>query len=257
MGLGAFQRPGVLVPQESRQPLYFTSVRWKDSRLELWERHLHRLEKSFLELGVSVRETQNALESLQQWAESFTHEKELALRIECDLKQDTKADFRVHKRDLNLKALPNKVKLLFLPVKTAQYPGGELKVWDYESIFQDLEAAQNQGFHDLVYVQQDGRLLDASTSNICLVKNSVFYADLPGPGILRGLYLEKFLEVAQCLGHKVKREHLYQSDLKGADALFLTNCLKGVRLAEGMEKSYDDSLLWKGRLDQIERLMHE
>jgi branched-subunit amino acid aminotransferase/4-amino-4-deoxychorismate lyase len=109
----------------------------------------------------------------------------------------------------------------------------------------------------VVYLKKNGELLDASTSNICLIQDSVLYASVPGPGVLKGLYLERFLQVAQDLGYTVERRNLYQADVESADSLLLTNCLKGVRLAEGIEKSYDDSLLWKARIDEIERLMHE
>lgn len=257
MGLSAFQRLGAQVPQESRQPFYFTSVRWKNSHFELWERHLKRLEKSFLSLGPSPKEVQSVLERLNDWKASFSHPEDLGVRIECVVGEDLSADFRPQTRDLNFKAWPNRVKLSFLPVERPLYPGGELKVWAYDKIFQDLEKVQAQGFHDVVYVKKDGQLLDASTSNICLIRDGVLYAARPGPGILHGLYLERFLEVARDLGYTVKRQDLYSSDVESADALMLTNCLKGVRLAEGIEKSYDDSLVWKERIEEIERLMHE
>lgn len=243
--------------KESGQALYFTSLRWRNSRFELWERHLERLEKSFVELGVDRVELQEILERLETWKHGFSHEKDVAVRLECILNHDASADFSVYTRELKLKSLPERVKLSFLRVEDPPYPGGELKIWAYDKIFEDLEKVQVQGFHDIVYLKKNGQLLDASTSNICLIQDGVLYAGLPGPGVLKGLYLERFLEIAQNLGYTVKRQNLYAPDVESADGLLLTNCLKGVRLAEGIEKSYDDSLVWKARIDEIERLMHE
>lgn len=245
------------MPREIRQPLYFTSVRWRNSRFELWDSHLERLKKSFLKLGLTSAKLKEVVERINIWKSSFWHQTDLAVRIECILTKNLDGDFRVHTRALNLKSLPERVKLSFRRVDEALYPGGELKIWAYDKIFEDLENAQAQGFHDVVYLKKSGELLDASTSNICIIQDSVLYVAEPGPGILKGLYLERFLQVAHDLGYKVRRQSLYQADVEDADNLLLTNCLKGVRLAEGIEKSYNDTLLWKGRINEIERLMHE
>lgn len=100
-----------------------------------------------------------------------------------------------------------------------------LNYWSRRCMFERAVAA---GADECVVQSLDGRVLEASRSNLFVVRGGVVLtpslSDPILPGILRGVVLER----AACSGVVARVEDLGPPDLQNADEIFLTNAVRGI-----------------------------
>lgn len=223
--------------------LDFTSMRVTDGQPEFWEDHCERLAGSIKLSEVWKKKILELCTSLERSA--------LRLTIQPD------QTIEILKRDLKNKYFSEELKLKVLTVDRPRLIGGKVKRSSYAEVLQDLHKAHEEGFDDLIYVQEQW-VLESSFSNLFMVTaEREIWAPRPRPGILEGIYLKNFLLTAQELGYSVKQAHLTLDQLLQARVLGLSNCLRGLRLATVREKSYDDEEFFSQLTQPIVERMHE
>lgn len=82
---------------------------------------------------------------------------------------------------------------------------------------------------DCILVNDKGCITEAISSNIFAVKNGVLYTSPVADGCVDGVMRKKIIEIAEASRIAVYELSIMQSVLLGADELFLTNAINGIR----------------------------
>lgn len=114
-------------------------------------------------------------------------------------------------------------------VRNERSPLAGIKVLCYSENILALDWARANDFDELVWLDSQGRISEATTANVFLVHNGV--VSTPGiaagclPGVTRGVLLER----AQEKGIEVREAELYAGVMEDHDEMFLTSAVFGVR----------------------------
>src|SRR5690606_10046155 len=82
---------------------------------------------------------------------------------------------------------------------------------------------------ECILTNDKSNITEAISSNIFAVKNGVLYTSPITDGCVDGVMRKKIIEIAQANRIAVYEMSLTQSVLLGADELFLTNAINGIR----------------------------
>ena len=82
---------------------------------------------------------------------------------------------------------------------------------------------------ECILMNDKGSITEAIGSNIFAVKNGVLYTSPIADGCVNGVMRKKIIEIAQANRIAVYELSIMQSVLLGADELFLTNAINGIR----------------------------
>jgi len=92
----------------------------------------------------------------------------------------------------------------------------------YESQFKDASA---RGLYDVLFLNEEGELTEASRHNLFLVKDGIWYTPPTSCGLLNGIKRRTILESSHI---KTIEKKLYLQDLLDADRIVLTNSVRGI-----------------------------
>jgi para-aminobenzoate synthetase/4-amino-4-deoxychorismate lyase len=87
------------------------------------------------------------------------------------------------------------------------------------------KAATQAGFDDLLFLNQRGEVTEGAISNVFIEKNGRWFTPPVECGLLAGVYRRHLLETRPEIEERV----LYPDDLRQADAVYLTNAVRGLR----------------------------
>jgi branched-chain amino acid aminotransferase len=85
------------------------------------------------------------------------------------------------------------------------------------------------GLDECILVNDKGAITEAISSNIFAVKNGVLYTSPISDGCIDGVMRKKIIEIAEANRIAVYELSIMQNVLLGADELFLTNAINGIR----------------------------
>ena len=88
--------------------------------------------------------------------------------------------------------------------------------------------SQNQ-LDDCIILNDESHIIESISSNIFAVKNGVLYTPPIADGCVDGVMRKKIIEIAQTNRIAVYEISVMQNVLLGADELFLTNAISGIR----------------------------
>lgn len=100
-----------------------------------------------------------------------------------------------------------------------QRPFATAKTTNYQQAVVLQPVKKKRGAVEVLYVWK-GKVLEAATSNVGMVKKGVLYT--PTDDVLHGITRKIVLEQAQLLGYKVVERSITMQDLLGADEVFIT-----------------------------------
>lgn len=118
---------------------------------------------------------------------------------------------------------------LFTDIKKSNTPLSNIKsansiVYVVAGIYKNEHALD-----DCILVNDKGCITEAISSNIFAVKNGVLYTSPVADGCVDGVMRKKIIEIAEANRIAVYELSIMQSVLLGADELFLTNAINGIR----------------------------
>jgi branched-chain amino acid aminotransferase len=91
------------------------------------------------------------------------------------------------------------------------------------------EAKRRGDFYEAVMANAEGRIVEASTSNVFVVKGGVVRTPPLEDGLLDGITRRRSIELlGELLRSPVEQAHLAAGDLTGAEEAFLTSSVRGV-----------------------------
>ncbi len=120
--------------------------------------------------------------------------------------------------------------------------------------------AQRQGWQDALLLNSEGRICEATSSNVFWIKDGRVFtpplSDGPVTGILRALFLNLTFEGMP----KIEEKPTNKADIFSADELFLTNAIRGViPIASCEGKAYHSKMTaryFQALVEHVEGLWH-
>lgn len=221
----------------------FESIRIAYGKPQFVKEHLQRLHK-----GMNILKMQSTITLDEPFIENAIN----TLAQKNGITTDARARFTLYRNEgglyapenntvsylLELTALEDKGYTLnskgltvdmYSEVKKPQSPLSELKTAN-SAIY--VMAGIYQKAHSLdecILTNDKSNITEAISSNIFAVKNGVLYTSPITDGCVDGVMRKKIIEIAQANRIAVYEMSLTQSVLLGADELFLTNAINGIR----------------------------
>jgi len=90
---------------------------------------------------------------------------------------------------------------------------------------QEYQKAKRAGFFDVIFKNERNEITEGAISNIFISKGKMYYTPAIACGLLAGIYRQYFIKAKA--GH-VQEKILRQEDLQQADAIYLTNAVRGI-----------------------------
>ena len=88
---------------------------------------------------------------------------------------------------------------------------------------------RDQGLDDCLVLNSHGRLTDSTIANLFYIKDHRFYTPPLSEGCVAGVMRRYLLEALPRAGYSVQEQPVNPEELAGADEVFLTNALRGIR----------------------------
>jgi len=93
---------------------------------------------------------------------------------------------------------------------------------------------QSRGLGDCIILNSEGKIVEATSSNIFLIKGNNLYTPRLSDGCVAGVMRQKVIELAPKVGLTVNdNASLVESNLLASDEIFLTNAVSGLRWVMG------------------------
>jgi len=100
-----------------------------------------------------------------------------------------------------------------------------IKSLDYSLFLQAFLEAEKKGYDEAILLNKKGQIVEASRSNIFLVKNKTLITPKLTSGCLNGITRQKILKIARNKGIRHRACEISCKDLGKCDEVFLTNSL--------------------------------
>jgi branched-subunit amino acid aminotransferase/4-amino-4-deoxychorismate lyase len=218
----------------------FTSFKTQNGTPQFLDSHFDRLEKAVEALFPFVVSDFKDLEaeiskSIDEKLEDYDQYFRITIWIESE-----EAGLLVNSGTLHYQILEKKLVSTTRPVsltysnitKAHNERSPYLKLGSYANAIMDLRSAKLSGFDDVIYLDCDTNILEASTSNVFYIKEDVFYTPPISGNVLAGITRLKLIECLKDAGRKVFENTISKNDLEEADAIFLTNAVRGITAVE-------------------------
>ncbi len=92
----------------------------------------------------------------------------------------------------------------------------------------NLKKARQNGYDDIVFMNEKGQITECSTSNIFIRKNGIFYTPPVCCGLLNGIYRQYLLRTHP---FEYKEKLIYKKDLLNAQEIYICNSVRKVSKA--------------------------
>ncbi len=108
----------------------------------------------------------------------------------------------------------------FFPNKN--YPSF-IKKADYDIQFKLREKVKKLGADDVLFIDENNRVIDLATSNIVFMKGDHFFYSPIIPGVFDGICLNQFIGLIRALNYKVTCEEIQLKDISSFDGAIALN----------------------------------
>ena len=221
----------------------FESIRFTNSKPQFLKEHLQRLYT-----GMKVLKMQ--IDSL--YSESFFENAILELAQKNSITTDGRIRLTVYRNDGGLYTPDNNTASFLIEIIPLEAKGYVLNQKGFTvDLFNDFKKQQNalssiksansiiyvlagiyksqQQLDDCIILNDQSHIIESISSNIFAVKNGVLYTPPIADGCVDGVMRKKIIEIAQANRIAVYEISVMQNVLLGADELFFTNAINGIR----------------------------
>lgn len=214
----------------------FETLRTSAQKLELFEEHFKRLKQSSKLSGIPVPKSKNEIKKIMfQGIKKINSENNLRIRLvvtrgenELMLMPPQKAKPELFMIVSEIKSIKPPLKVLissYERVSNKAIPS-IIKNGNYFNQILALKEAQTKGFDDAIFLNSQGFVAEATTSNVFCVKNNVLYTPPLENGLLAGTIRKRVIQTAGKLKIKVVQKKFKAGFLLKADEVFLTNSVQ-------------------------------
>ena len=213
----------------------FETLLVSNGRAYAIDRHLDRLTKSALGLGLAAPDHSQISKGIEQVLASNPKLDFGRLRVTLTsgagpLGSDrTSAEPTIVISIAEQAAWPQSTTVLLVPwTRNEKSPLAGLKTTSYAENVYALASAKSHGFSEAVYCDTSGRLCEGTGSNIFLVANDQIITPSEESGLLRGITRDLVIEHALAAGLKVIERDVDPQELWNAEEVFITSSTRDI-----------------------------
>ena len=213
----------------------FETLLVSNGRAYAIDRHLDRLTKSALGLGLAAPDHSQISKGIEQVLASNPKLDFGRLRVTLTsgagpLGSDrTSAEPTIVISIAEQAAWPQSTTVLLVPwTRNEKSPLAGLKTTSYAENVYALASAKSLGFSEAVYCDTSGRLCEGTGSNIFLVANDQIITPSEESGLLRGITRDLVIEHALAAGLKVIERDVDPQELWNAEEVFITSSTRDI-----------------------------
>ena len=115
--------------------------------------------------------------------------------------------------------------------------------------------ARENGFDDCLLLNADKQLVEATSSNLFMVKGRAISTPPIVDGCVKGIMRKQVIKLATEAGFDVKEESLSPFDLHKADEVFLSNAIQGICWVAGYRKKAFTNLVALKLLEKLNEVI--
>ena len=128
-----------------------------------------------------------------------------------------------------------------------------IKSINYMENLMENQKAKEEGYNEVIFLNENGFVTEGSTSNIFMIKNKVIYTPKVECGLLDGI-LRKFI----INNFKVIEKEITLKELLESDEIFITNSLVGIiKVTSIKENSYIQNNITKKIISKYKEYIEE
>lgn len=221
----------------------FETLLVTDGKVFALDRHLARLAKSALGLGIAAPNFSQVADAIAQVIAKNPKIDFGRLRVTLTsgsgpLGSDRTSDEPTLVISIAEQApWPDSTSLLLVPwTRNENSPLAGLKTTSYaENVFA-LAAAKSQGFSEAIFCDTTGRLCEGTGSNVFLIKNEQIITPSEASGLLRGITRDLVIELARDAGLSVIERDVNPIELWEADEVFITSSTRDIHPVSELAK---------------------
>jgi len=224
-GIACSSQDGIACGSQADDLALIETMLWKVSYPFL-EMHLDRLSDSADYFGFACdREAIRA--ALEQHARQFTEATPRRVRL---LLTDADGNFEISSEPLAAAPDPNRAGRVCISERRTDPADAALyhKTTQRARYALAWQQASRNGFDDVLFLNLRGEVTEGAISNVFIEKDSHWYTPPIECGLLAGVYRRHLLETR----HEIEERVLSLDDLRTADAVYLTNAVRGLRRVE-------------------------
>ncbi len=103
--------------------------------------------------------------------------------------------------------------------------------------------AKAEQWNDALVLNTEGHIADSCIANLFIIKNNLLVTPTLGDGCIDGVMRRLLLQQFSAWGYQYEERAIHPSELEGADELFLTNAIRGIRwVKQSGQKQYGHEL---------------
>lgn len=221
----------------------FETMRIAGGKIQLLKEHLQRLRSGAAVIKLNVPE---------QWSETYLEQEIQKLASANQLGTDGRVRFSLFRNDGGFYTPDDNTAIYAIEVFPVAETNYELnsKGWvvdlftQYKKNVNQLSSMKSansllfvlagifkkeQKLDECLLINESGHIIEATSSNIFAVKNGVLYTPPVSDGCVNGVMRNHIIRIAQENRIAVYEISVMQNVLLGADELFLTNAVNGIR----------------------------
>jgi branched-chain amino acid aminotransferase len=221
----------------------FETLLVSDGKVFALDRHLARLTRSALGLGISIPETGEISNAITQVLQKNPKVDFGRLRVTVTSGAGPLGSDRTSAKPTLVVSLaeqavwPASTKVLLVPwTRNENSPLAGLKTTSYAENVYALDAAKSQGFSEAIFCDTSGRLCEGTGSNIFLVKDDQIFTPSEASGLLRGITRDLVIEWATDSGFVVVERDVDPRELWDADEVFITSSTRDIHPVSELAK---------------------
>jgi len=185
----------------------------------LIEIHLQRLSESAAYFSFPY-DTEKLLRQLRSLVNNFDIDQRYKVRLLLDYKGNFDIYSSVIEPDISKKSARFSLKRIVSDDVFFFHKTTRRHLYDYE-----YRKVKEQGLYDLIFLNNRGEVTEGAISNVFIKKRGTYYTPPVECGLINGVYRRYLI---QSRVFRIKEKVLYKKDLKTADAVFLTNAVRGM-----------------------------
>lgn len=209
----------------------FETLLWEGGALEFWPAHFERLARGCAALGLPAPSEPEVLETALSAARTLGDERG-AVRVTLTAGSGGRGLDRPAKPEPRLLATAARAPLATTPITLAtasirrneSAPTSRLKTLNYLDNILARRQAQELGADDALLLNSRGEAACAAAANILWMKGGELFTPALGCGVLDGIIRGRLIA-----SHGVHEVRAGLDAVLGADAVYLTNSLMGIR----------------------------
>lgn len=136
-------------------------------------------------------------------------------------------------------------------------PFANLKSANYLPYVMAAKYAKEHQLDDCLVLNHHGRVADATISNIFLIKDEQLFTPAAGEGCICGVMRRHLLETCRKASWHIREASITQKEVEGADEIFLTNALYGIRWVKYFAGKEYDCVLTKRIYNRFVKTIRE